>query len=90
MPEQRLDPSQYFIAAALGYRAPVAGFARLQGKLPRYFLNADQQHGQLRVCFSNFRSGLQSGHDRHAKIHDHDIGFELLDFFNRLRTIATS
>jgi hypothetical protein len=32
--------------------------------------------------------GLEPGHDRHGKIHNHNIGLELLDFRNRLSTIA--
>jgi hypothetical protein len=42
VPEDCFNPSQYFIAAALGDRAPVAGAAGFTRKLPRHLLHTDQ------------------------------------------------
>jgi hypothetical protein len=88
MTEQGFNLFHNFGAAALGHSASVACFTSCPGELARYFLNANQQHGQPRVSFHDFGRSLEPGHDWLRKIHNHNIGLELLDFFNRLSAIA--
>jgi hypothetical protein len=84
--KQCLNLSQNFIATALRDRSSVTGIASFPRELLGYLLNADKQHGQSGVSLRDFGAGLESVHDRHGKIHNNDVGLELLDSFNRLNT----